>query len=169
MSHRVHAKTGDVFQIPLDSDRVAYGIVVDGQSPNPIFVAVFGEAHPSDSDVPLSEIEGAEPALVALTLDAKIWHGHWPVVGSAAVDRSRFPFPCFKQAVGSVENIQVFSYDGQRHREASREEIVALDYRRTYAPIVVEKAVRALHGIQPWEERFQRLRTEDVRSRTVHV
>ncbi|TMF68740.1 MAG: hypothetical protein E6I13_10540 [Chloroflexi bacterium] len=82
---RPKARIGDVFQIPLHPGQVGHGQVVAVNSgPGPLYVVIFRRAWPLDAQPDIRNIVADEIALVAPTMDALIWHGKWPLVGTRA-------------------------------------------------------------------------------------
>jgi hypothetical protein len=126
-------------------------------------VVIFKTAYargvrPNPEDIVLDE-----PAFVAETSDAKIWNGDWPKVGNINPDSLRFFLPAYKVTIGSIDNWQVESYDGKRHRPAKPWELDTLQFRTIISPIRLQKALRALHGAGPWNEVFRLMEYEFVR------
>ena len=166
MPHGVKAKVGDIFQIPVDESRVGYGQIVADIRPNPLLLAVYEPLFPRRQAAPLQEIVRAPILFLANSLDSKIWHEQWPVVGRIPPSLDRIPFPAFKTTMEKAEDYYVVSYDGSRRRRATPEEIDRLDFRTTVAPQRLENALKAQYGLIPWEAGFERLRYDYVRSRS---
>jgi hypothetical protein len=160
---RLRLQVGDVFSIPVDDDRVGYGQIVAswGESGGQFYFAVFDGVHPRDK-VPDLDAVLAEPLiLLALSMDALLVHGHWQVVGHAEVGDRRIPWPAYKEGVSPPGSFDVVDASGQRRRAASDEEAARLPFRTVVAPIRIEKALRALHGIEPWDDAHDSLRPVD--------
>src|SRR5258708_34176416 len=125
-------------------------------------MAVFRTAYERGANPDLTEIVKDEIAFMAESFDGKIWNGHWPIIGNVKPDLSRIPLPVYKLTVDRVDNWQVVSYDGLRRRPATRGEREALEPRLLVAPIILERAVQALHGTAPWDESYRPLEYETV-------
>lgn len=91
-------------------------------------------------------------------MDALLVHGHWRVVGHRDVDEGAIPWPAYKVGVSPPGAYEVIDYTGNRRRAASDEEVERLQFREVVAPIRVEKALRALHGQDPWVDDYEALR-----------
>lgn len=108
-------------------------------------------------------VESAAQALtaplqfLALSMDAKVYAGHWTLVGHADVDPA-IPLPAYKEAVGTPDNVEVVDYAGDRRRPATAIEAAALPYRKVVAPVRLERAPRASLGLEPWLDAFDELR-----------
>lgn len=144
---------GDVFLIPVDGERYGIGQLA-GDWKGELYVVVFDKlvsqtASPAD-------IDGCELVFAALTLDAKLYHGHWPVIGNRVDNLSDLPQPWFKVGVGGETHIE--SRDRLATRQATEAERAGLQHRTVVAPVRVEKALKALHGIGEWTAEFDELR-----------
>jgi hypothetical protein len=156
-------RSGDVFQIPIDAERVGYGQIVDNTPPNPPYMAVFGSAYPKDAKPQINQIVQDEIRFLAPSLDAKIYNGDWKVIGNRTPDLSRIPFPPSKVAVGEPNNFYLISYDKKRRRRASPLEVATVPFRSTVAPIRLERALQAAHGVRQWDPDYDRLEYAAIR------
>lgn len=147
---------GDVFEIPLDERRKVYGQVVGKYRNDAYYLAVFDRVLDREQSPPLELAVDAPLSLLALSFDAKLAAGHWPIVGRADV-ADDMPLPAYKEAVGSPDNIQVVDYSGTRRRPATADEARALPNRTLVAPIRLEKALRALQELEPWRSDYEAL------------
>lgn len=157
MARRKRLRAGDVFTIPLDDERVGYGQIVHSSGHGHYYFAVFEEAYSRREEPDLEAVIAGRLALLALSLDALLYHGHWRVVGHREVDPQELPWPAYKEAV-SPDSFQVVDYTGERGREATTTEAEQLPFRAVVAPIVVEDAFKALHGLAEWEDVYDKLR-----------
>ena len=90
----IKANVGDVFLVPLDGKRWAVGQVVSSWNEE-LYVAIFdNQVGVQRLDVP--KIVDMQPVFLALTLDAKIWNGDWPIIGNIQENLSEVPQPAFK-------------------------------------------------------------------------
>lgn len=172
---QVNFTEGDVFQIPIDVDRVGYGQVV-GSRPSTLLVAIFKKLHARSTAADISQIVSGEVAFLAETLDAKIWNGDWPIVGHAPPDHVRIPFPWYKVTIDRATNWYVESYDATQRRPAMPWEVDSLLLRNIVSPIRLEKALQALHGIGRWDPSYRlmefevmRRSSEDVATQPIYV
>jgi hypothetical protein len=150
------AKRGDVFSIPIDDRRVGYGqVVLKNHSSFPIYIVVFGTAYDRNQEVSLNEIVADGIALVGASMDARIYHGMWKIIGNIEPDRSRIPRPNFKVYIGGSDFVE--NFDGNRLREATPEDVRHYDNRWSRAPMGFESAIKAIHGVGIWESNFDKL------------
>ncbi len=161
MAEKVKAKVGDVFQIPIDDTRVGYGQVVVQPEKNVLFVCVFSattrpDEHPDPEVVLRSEI-----LLAGNTFDAKIWHGHWPVVGNTPPNMDAIALPNYKEGLPGQAFVE--SLDLKRRRRATIEEERLLSFRGYVAPVRFENALKALFGIGEWLADYEDLKYQRVR------
>jgi len=145
---------GDVFLIPLEGTVATVGQIVSTYL-SAYFLATFDEI--TETDSPLVDRPLASPVVfIALALDAKLALGHWPIVARRPV-ADDIPLPAFKESVGSSERIRVVDHSGTRHRPATPKEAGILRNRTIIAPAVLERAVRARLGLEPWLDAFDEL------------
>ena len=157
MARRKRLRVGDVFTIPIDDERVGYGQVVHDFGQGHYYFVVFKEAFARDEEPELDAVLAGRLALLALSLDALLYHDHWQVVGHRGVNPERLPLPAYKEGV-SPGKYEVVDYTGERRRDAAAAEVDELPFRAVVAPIRVEKALRALHGLEDWNEAYDELR-----------
>ncbi len=156
-------KLGDVFTVPLDAERLGFGQVVARFRKDNYYFAIFDKAYPREALVDLHDVVKDRLALLALSLDAKIYGGDWKIVGNVPVP-ANLPLPAYKETTVEAggppyrARVDVVDYSGTRRRPAVGAEADLLPNRSTRAPIGIEKAFRALHGLEEWHESFEKLR-----------
>ncbi|MDR5699479.1 Imm26 family immunity protein [Agromyces aerolatus] len=151
------ASIGDVFVVPVGDGRAGVGQVV-ARYGGAYYFAIFEVVLPLE-DARQNAREALErPVLfLALSMDAKLYAGHWTVVDHATVAEG-LPLPAYKVSVGTPDNVMVVDFSGSRSRPASEAEAEVLPYRDTVAPVRLEKALRAWLGLDPWLEAFDELK-----------
>ncbi len=152
---------GDVFTIPLDEARVGFGQVVAKYHDEGYYFAIFDHAYGRSALPAIHDVVSGPIAFLALSFDGKVYAGQWQVIGSAPV-RKDLPLPAYKESVGTPDQIDVVDYSGQRRRRAAARELDVLPNRKFVAPVRLEKALRARHGLEPWSERYDDLRPNDA-------
>jgi hypothetical protein len=149
-------KAGLVFSIPLVNEAFGFGHLVARQEPIFYMVAydVQSETHDIDDDILLQ----ANPVLIGNFFDVLIRMGRWKPVRH--VTPPVVPYPCFKIKIGNAFYIE--SWDRRRIREATSTELAQLGFRANHGPIILENALNAYFELEPWESRFDPLRSEAV-------
>lgn len=165
MARRKRLQVGEVFTIPLDDERVGYGQIVSAQGQGHYYFAVFEGAYPREQTPDLDAVLEGGLALLALSLDALLYHDHWQIVAERPVN-SAMPWPAYKEGVSPPGTFEVVDHTGERRRKATQAEAEMLPFRAVVAPIRVEKALRALHGLEDWDDAYDELRPIPA-SRTV--
>jgi len=155
---RPRLAVGDVFVIPLGDGRAGVGQIVGAYGKDAFYFAVF------DGVLPLAEVKGRaieflgrRVRFLALSLDAKLYVGHWTIVGHVPVAAS-FPLPAYKEAVGAPPGYEVVDFSGTLRRPATPAEAAKLPNRKVVAPVRLERALKAAEGLEPWHEAFDELR-----------
>jgi hypothetical protein len=126
-------KVGDVFIIPTGDDLAGVGQVVGSYGKDALYLAIFDIVLPPDGAAERAgEALTAPVLLLGLSMDAKIYAGHWTIVGHAPVDPA-IPLPAYKEAVGAAGAVDVVDYSGDRRRAATAAEAAALPNRKVVA------------------------------------
>lgn len=165
---RVRLRVGHVFAVPLDEDRIGYGQIVHSSGHGNYFFALFERPYQRNEKPDLRTVVNDRLALLALSLDALLYHEHWQLVGHCAVDSTRVPWPAYKEAI-SPGRFQVVDHAGKRRRTATAAEAEELPFRTVVAPIVVENAYKALHGLAGWDDAYDKLRPVPDNQRSDHL
>lgn len=150
----IQAKVGDVFLVPLDNQNWALGQIISVWNEE-LYVAIFDqkfERRLEDPNIVLTQ----QPAFLALTLDAKLFHGDWPILGNMQENLVQFPQPAFKVRQSGVVYIE--SRDRTVSRPASSTEAEMLRYRSVSYPAVIEEAVQGYFGVGEWNPHFDKFR-----------
>ena len=84
------------------------------------------------------DLEKCEVIALGFFFDVLIKNKRWSAV--ASLPPRRVPFPCFKVKVG--DKFYVENWDGTRSREATPQELNALNFRANMGPIILEIAVK---------------------------
>lgn len=153
----VRSRIGDVFLVPLHDD-YSVGQVIDKYKAS-IYVIMFNRRTSLEAARSL-DVASLEPIFASLTFDAFLFHEMWPVVFSdkeAAKARLR---PLFKVRIDGRHYVE--SFEGEQLRPATRRDEEILRYRNITAPIGLDHAVKAFHGLEPWQLRYEDFRYEYV-------
>lgn len=148
-------REGDVFLIPIDEHRNGVGQIGAIVNTAHSYFAIFDAVVEAGDQPDVRSILSRPLLFLALSMDAKILNGTWPVVGSYLVV-SNIPFPAYKVELHEPNNFYVSDYLDTKHRKATKTEASLLRYRTISSPIGVEKALQAHHGLLPWTERYEK-------------
>lgn len=152
----VKYQQGDIVAIPIAETSVAFAQILMKMRRN-IFIAVFFGAVSSLESPDLESLNVDDPRLVVETMDLRVRDGSWRIVGRRT-PAERLLNPIFKVPVGIGEEFHIQDIYGTVGRPASPQEVKRLRMQKSYSPAVVEKAARALHGLEPWLAIFDELR-----------
>jgi hypothetical protein len=92
--------------------------------------------------------------LLTDTMDALIFHGHWKIYGNLPLVAENLPKPRFKLG---LDPTYVTNYEQTRRRLATPVEIEEIDHKFSVAPIRVQNAMQAYHGLKLWDSDFEKL------------
>ena len=146
---------GDVFLVPLDGERYGIGQLA-GDWKGELYVVIYDRVVSRNASP--SDVDGASLQFAALTLDAKFHHGDWPIVGTRRDNLPDLPQPWFKVGVAGETHLE--ARDRSVTRRATATEEAGLRHRTVVAPIHIENALKALHGLAEWNSRFDELRAD---------
>jgi hypothetical protein len=151
---RIRARVGDVFQLPIDEERVGYGQVVLKRRSSCYFIAfrsVYPPAQPPD-------VEAIVKDVVELAMegdDVCLELGRWRIVGNREPDRS-LALPLYTVHNYSADRWEVGTFDGRR-RAATSEELERLPGNASFSSTTLENALRARHGAGKWYDGYEEL------------
>ncbi len=130
-SPKIRAKVGDVFLIPIDDASWVVGQLVRKKR-SELYVAIFADRY-SSTDVEPRSILDKKPLFLVLTLDAKLYHGMWPIIGNVQENRDSIPEPAFA-VINSGSGTHIISRDETICRLATPEELGVLRPRTVDSP-----------------------------------
>jgi hypothetical protein len=143
---RIRPVEGDVFAIPIDGSRSAYGQLV-AKADSHILVVVFDTER-------VEETDRADILLIAFTFDDCLVDGDWPIVGQRPV-RPDVPWPAYKMSANPTGFV-VEDHFGRPFRVATPQEARTLKSRVQSSPQDVADAARAAFGVGEWLDRYDR-------------
>jgi hypothetical protein len=151
---RLRLNVGDVFRLTIDTARVGYGQIVGRYGRSAYYFAIFEQPHESKHEPELANIVRGQIALLALSLDALLYHREWEVVGNTTVPP--IEWPTYKEAV-APDVCEAVDHTGTERRPVEGLDVEGLPFRSVVAPIRVQNAFRALHGVGDWDEAYDEL------------
>jgi hypothetical protein len=144
---------GDVFLISLNEGRYGIGQLA-GDWQGELYVVIYDKI--VSADAAPADVDNEPLLFAALTLDAKLHRGDWRIIGNRKENIGTIPQPWFR--VGVEGQTYIEARDRSVTRPASTTEAAALRLRTVVAPVRLENALKALHGIGEWHPRFDELR-----------
>lgn len=157
----ISCSRGDVFSVPLHGDSFGIGIVASSVH-SELYILMFSETF-RDRTLP-TDVCALEPLIASSSLDAKIWHGDWQIIGQTK-DFGNIVQPIYK--VREHEGWVAESFDESQRFHITPEVANRLSYRKCVAPIRLERALKAYAGYGAWEPEYDELLyTAVLRSRS---
>jgi hypothetical protein len=147
---RIRAKVGDVFAIPISTDKRVYGQVV-AQTGVEFLVVVFHSSSVSAEEAMRSGID-----LAGIVFDVKLRNGDWPIV--ANLPPVRINAPWFVLGHEGLENLRIENFDRSVTRMVRLAEAAKHHHRHLSYPMVLQLAAEALHGQREWKDGLDFLR-----------
>lgn len=150
----IDAKIGDLFSIPLNTTG-SYGLgIVAGKYKSELYLVLFEERFDDSLTIAKVQVSTLTPLFASSSLDAKIWHGHWPIVREG-IDTSEIAQPVYK--VEEPSGFIAESFDRKFRKVIDINVAKQLNYRKGVAPIRLENALKAHHGLAQWDNIFDEL------------
>lgn len=143
---------GDVFLVPLDDERTGLGQIVD-VLPSELYVVIYEDAW--SAPPPAEVVAGLTPLFASLTLDAKLYHGDWEIIGNVTDNLPAIRLPLSKVRISGKMCIE--NHDGSASRPATPEEAECLRFRKTVAPVRLENALKAHYKLVEQNAAYQEL------------
>jgi len=150
-SPKIRVKVGDVFLIPIDETTWVIGQLVRKKQ-SELYVAIFADRY-SSTDVEPRSIIGKKPLFLVLTLDAKLYHGMWPIIGNVQENRNNIPEPAFKVGIWG-SGTHIISRDETICRLATREELEVLKPHCVTTGQGIEDMIRSYSGMNDYQFDF---------------
>lgn len=142
---------GDIFSVPLDGKYKGIGQIVAFPKKELLLIVIFEFKYSTEEyiDIDIDSIVKSHNILfLGNTLDAKLYHKHWEVIGSTKENIGSINLPLYK--IGVYPDAYVIDYMGKTLREASIDEFESLKYQKVVAPIRFENALKAYYNLVPW-------------------
>jgi Immunity protein 26 len=153
-------KVGDVFTINLNKDEVGFGQIILFPDKSTLLITILKWKEPINSTYDLEKVCSSEILFLGYSLDAKLYHNDWKIIGNIDIKRIVLPY----HRLGTPpDEIYITDCKGKRIRECTIEEFNKLDYRTIISPIRYENALKAYYGFQPWiHEDYNKLLYENT-------
>lgn len=149
-------KEGDIFTIPINEKSIGFGQIICIPNNNNFLIIVFKIKWDNDSYPLLEDITSNEILLLGYTLDAKLYHKHWKIIGNIVVKKNQIKMPHYKLGTPPGE-IYLLDYKDSILRACSIDEFEKLNYRTVIAPIRYENALKAFCKEIEWNDHFDKL------------
>ena len=150
-------KEGDVFSIKVNENKNGYGQIVKVPNRNNFIIVVFEYLWDSTDTPDLKGIINTPILFMGYTLDAKLYHKHWAIVGNYQENLINIDLPCYKLGT-PPDDIFIVDFSGEKIRECTKKEFKSLSYQKVIAPVRYEMALKAFHGYGDWREDFEELK-----------
>ncbi|MFJ9461665.1 Imm26 family immunity protein [Kitasatospora sp. NPDC101447] len=157
----VRYRQSDVFLIPVADGAFALGRVVVKARGGNVLVAIYSElAESLEGAVELGRLPASRPVFLVEAMDLRIKDGTWRVVGNWTPP-TELPTPVYKTQFEPGGDFFEQMIDGSVGRRLTADEATRLKTQKSFSPALVEKAIRAFRGIEPWLSVFDELRTSE--------
>ena len=140
-------KVDDIFTITISSDEVGFGQIVAFPNKSTLLIIVFDLKQKVESDYDIEKILSSKILFLGYTLDAKLYHKHWKVIGNRPAKSVVLPY----NKIGTPpDDIFITDYKGKKLRRCTIDEFDSLEYQNVIAPVRYENALKAYYGLQDW-------------------
>lgn len=143
-------KEGDLFSISIKDKGFGLGQIIKIPNKETLSVIIYEELFENFDGNKIGEIViNCNPLFFGNTFDAKFYHRHWIVLDNNKVNLTSIKLPYYK--IGSFP-LYVEDFYEKRVKRASREEKEKLIFRKYVAPVRLENALLAYHGLKEWKD-----------------
>jgi hypothetical protein len=156
-------EAGDVFEIPVRDERVAYGQVLSSEE-GELHLVVFEGLYEPGAEQDLDKVLQPPVFVYAWTDDDYFRDGTWRVVERRVVEPNAQPPVEFIEMADVPGEFQAVDWAGNVLRPAAPNEVENAPFRSINSPKSIQEAVEAWHGIRPWEDKHLSLRPWDERN-----
>jgi hypothetical protein len=143
---------GDIFEFSINDNNSSYGQIIEIPNEESITIVVFEDQYKQRPL--LDEIVDDEILLMGNTFDAKLYHGHWVIIGNYTSNLDSIKLPYYK--IGT-KPVYIEDFKGNKLRKAKKEEVEKLIYRPYVAPVRFELALKAHCKVVEWKEIYDDL------------
>lgn len=147
----MNLKVGDIFTVPLNDNEVGFGQIVGIPDKSTLLIAIYELRQKKSESIDMSKIKNSKVVFLGFSLDAKLYHKHWLIVGNETSNLTNIKMP-FNKLGTPPRDIFIVDYKGNKIREATQSEFENLNYQTTIAPVRYENALKAYHNLQEWKE-----------------
>ena len=144
-------KIGDIIAIPVQDGQFATAQIL--KKTKLLYLAVFSGLQEDLLDC--NGIAEKSITLVGWTMDAKLYHGDWKIVGNCDLKEPNMLRRDYLIEYSGDQWVQDF--DGNLVRIASDEDKRRLFPKSSYSPVRLERAIRAFNNIEPWSDDYNDL------------
>lgn len=150
-------KQGDLFAIPL-GDGSAYVGQVISEYKSAWYVVIYDYVISAGKEVSaFADILASPPLFGSIVFDARLRPGMWEIIGNVEPDSVKH-LPAFTYGSSDTNGVYVTDFHSTRSRPASGFEAQNIATMKIRSPLILEKAVRAHAGREPWLAPFDELR-----------
>ena len=109
------------------------------------------------SDKPaLTTIIDGDILFLGNSMDAKLYHRHWVVIGNNTENLTKIELPYYR--IGTIPGeTYMTDHSGNIIRRCTTSEFEKLQYQSIIAPVRYEKALKAYHNVEQWQEDYKEL------------
>lgn len=148
-------RVGDIFTIQVSEDKIGFGQIIEIPNKDNFIIAVYKTIYTGKDWPSLQEIVEDEVLLLGYTLDAKLYHKHWKIIGNLSLPPGKVKLPFFR--LGTAPDYKLVDYKGQVIKNIGLELFNCLNYQTVIAPVRYENALKAYHGLNEWRAEYDDL------------
>lgn len=148
---KLKLKVGNVFSIPINDNEVGFGQLINFPRTKDVFIMiVFDYKEKIKDNYNLEKICSSKILFLGYSLDAKLQHKDWNIIGEFTNNISNIILPYHKLGL-PPDDTHITNYKGEIIRIATGNEFSQLSYKTTIAPIRYENALKAHFKLQEWK------------------
>ena len=153
---KLKLKVGDVFSIPLGNGELGFGQIVSLPDRDTLIIALFNFKQNDAEPIDINKIFNSEVLFLGYTLDAKLYHKHWVIIGNIQSNLSNIKLPYSKLGTPPGD-IYLTDFKGAELCEITEIDFSKLSYQTVIAPIRYENALKAYFKLGEWQDDYDKL------------
>lgn len=154
MAKRFKIKEGDVFTIPISEEEVGLGQIAYLPSHKHNFMMIaFDKKFNIKEDISVDNLDQLKILLLGYTVDAKLYHKHWEIIGNNTSNLTKVKFPCYKLGLPNddyPDGAKLVDHKGNILSAIDKDHFARLSYQTEVGPIRFQNALKAHFGYQDW-------------------
>jgi len=154
MAKRFKLNVGDVFTIPIEDNAFGIGqIIYMPKDKHNFIMIVFDRKYSSKEDVNFECLKDLKIIFLGYTVDAKLYHKDWEIIGNNTSNLSTVKFPCYKLGLPREDypdGARLVDYKGNVLANINKDIFDNLSYQYEVGPIRFQNALKAHFGLQEW-------------------
>jgi hypothetical protein len=149
INNSMRLKIGDIFTVAVSDLEVGFGQILAFPTKSTLIICLFDLKLARANNYDVTLISKADVCMLGYSLDAKLYHKHWLVIGN--IEPSKGILLPYNKVGSTPDDMFLTDYKGRKLRKCSNEEFDLLNYQTVIAPVRYENALKAFFNLGEWK------------------